>query len=485
MLKLTNVTDPDRQMTFELKRWYQPHERGDSEMENTSAFLKGLFHQALEGCNEVGKARLLGDIDTYLEDRNNRFGSKSLVAFVERLEEIKSRPEVAEQELPIEKTYRKELLSPAEVAPWEYGPIKEKSTLGKGTGGTSYLVKVPISESHSTAQVDRVVRVETNPVFYPVDSPAAMQPLMRKGDLAASRFKDEKNIIRPEEYHIAVKENQYSTNMTYWRVPAHELKGFVRDVDQKNADAYIGIYATVMPRAKGKILRDGAGDSPQSISGVTRQIAQGTYKAMTDLHQRGLAHNDLKRASLLHDKKTGGVTLIDTGMTEEFSKRKSQGAYMSPWVTKPEQRHGPETDYYSFACLLLTTTEPDFERVLARIHGHDTGEWKEEKIKREILKDQPPEQYLNSLIAEAKSHSETSDAAFRLEEKMNNYPKFREALMDSFIAGSSQRRSRRGKGSPGTAICNLQTRACFQNDLSQSKTAATRAKLRKVRASFS
>ncbi len=75
-----HTTDPNQRMTFELKSWYQRIERSASNMKETSAYLKGLFRQALEGCDEADKALLLGDLDTYLEGRSNRFGSKSLVA---------------------------------------------------------------------------------------------------------------------------------------------------------------------------------------------------------------------------------------------------------------------------------------------------------------------------------------------------------------------------------------------------------------------
>ncbi len=454
VLKLMHTTDQNRKMTFELKSWYQRIERRDSKMENTSAYLKGLFSQALEGCDEADKTLLLGDLDTYLESRKNQFGSKSLVAFVDKLEALKNRPEIIRRTPPAARTYGKALLTQAEAVPWKYGSMKKKSTLGKGGQGKAYLVKVPLSESHSTARVDRVVKVGKKIFYSPVtpdanDGRDAIQVMMRSDDFAASRLKNEKNIIRPEEYYIAVKESREATTMTSWRVPAHELKGFVRNVAQRNKNAQIGIYATVMPLAKGKTLVDGGGS--QSITGVTRQVAHGVYQAMTDLHKRGFAHNDLKLGNILYDEKTGGVTLIDTGLMHKDSKSRLEfkqstqhrgtPGYKSPQVAKREL-HGSETDYYSFACLLLTTTEPEFVPVLSRIYATEyvdlehVGEGKGERV--EILKNQPPASYPWIMIEEGKRDSKTRDAALRLEEKMNNYPNFRSAIVDSFIVSAGR-----------------------------------------------
>ncbi len=235
--------------------------------------------------------------------------------------------------------------------------------------------------------MERVVNVDAKTRFYPLksgpgDTLEAADAIMRRGSFAASRLKNEKNIIRPEEYYIAVKENETSRNLTYWRVPAHELKGFVNDMAAKRPDAYIGIYATVAPRPKGETVRDIAGlfPSSQSVTGVTRQVAHGAYQAMINLHKRGFAHNDLQRDNIVLDEKTGNVALRDTGLLQKYSRRKLEfrqstqhgGArgYMSPRVAQGEL-HGKETDYYSFACVLLTTTEPDFERVLSRIYAQE------------------------------------------------------------------------------------------------------------------
>ncbi len=57
-------------------------------------------------------------------------------------------------------------------------------------------------------------------------------------------------------------------------------------------------------------MRDvGDAYSPQEVTGVTRQVAQGVYRAMTDLHRRGVAHNDLKRDNIVYNEKTRSITL--------------------------------------------------------------------------------------------------------------------------------------------------------------------------------
>ncbi len=77
VVKLMHATDPGQRMTFELTKWYQFDERSASAMEETSAYLKGLFRQALQGCDEADKALLLGDLDTYLASRNNKSAPKA------------------------------------------------------------------------------------------------------------------------------------------------------------------------------------------------------------------------------------------------------------------------------------------------------------------------------------------------------------------------------------------------------------------------
>ncbi len=234
-----------------------------------------------------------------------------------------------------------------------------------------------------------------------------------------------------------------------WRVAARELKSFVRDMAQKHPEAYIGIYATVMPLAKGKPLPRIGG--PQTVAGGTRRVARGIYQALTGLHQRGFAYNDLKRDNIVYDEETGGVALIDTGAMHKYSTGRPKfqqsthirgaNGYMSPRVAQGEP-HGPETDYYSFACLLLTTTEPDFESALTRIFAQEYGgEWRGGRVAvRKILKDRRPEDYLRIMIDAGKNDHdpETREAALRLESKLNSHPDFKRAVEDSFIASSGQ-----------------------------------------------
>ncbi len=185
-----------------------------------------------------------------------------------------------------------------------------------------------------------------------------------------------------------------------------------------------------------------------------RQVARGIYQAMTDLHGRGFAHNDLKPDNILFAKKTGVITLIDSGIMQKYSQSNPDfqqaigvhGAtpFMSPRIAQRSD-HGPETDYYSFACLLLTTTEPEFESALTRIFAQEypalTDEKKEKGASpRAILKNISPALYARQMIretlADPKMDSEARDAALRLEQKLNNNPDFNKAVEDSFIASS-------------------------------------------------
>ncbi len=194
VLRLKGTTDPDRRMTFELKSWYQFLELRGSKMKNTAVYLRGLFSQALEGCDDNTKHVFLSDLNAYLQSQDNQFDSKSLVAFVERLETLKTRPEILRQTPPAERTYGKQLLSYAEAKPWEYGSMRNKSKLGAGGEGTVYSVKVPISESSPGTQMERLIKVNTEVNkeankeirYSPIMS---FQILMRKGDSQPSRLK--------------------------------------------------------------------------------------------------------------------------------------------------------------------------------------------------------------------------------------------------------------------------------------------------------
>ncbi len=264
------------------------------------------------------------------------------------------------------------------------------------------------------------------------------------------------NVLRAEKIlHHPPGEPEIRTS---WRVGAHELENFIQQKVQENPDVQIGVYATVTRHAKGKALSDVSGDGffsflsksqSQSVTGVTQQVARGTYEAMTSLHKSGLAHNDLKRDNIVYNEKTGGVTVTTSRLMHQYStsgdknearlklSNLSEGTpgYMSPRVAQGAQ-HGLETDYYSFACLLLTTTEPDFERVLSGIHAREyPGE--KRAVGENILKDKFPEDYLKVMIEQAKGNSQTREAGERLEEKLKKNPDFEKAVMDSFIASSS------------------------------------------------
>ncbi len=215
----------------------------------------------------------------------------------------------------------------------------------------------------------------------------------------------------------------------------------------------LGFYATVMSVAPGRNLADGGGffSSPQEVGGLTRQVAHGIYQTMTDLHQRGFAHNDLKRDNIVYDGKTGGVTLIDSGLMHKYSAKREElkqstlrrgtTGYMSPRVAQREP-HGPETDYYSFACLLLTTTEPDFEYVLSRIYAQEySGEEKAKgkSVESEaVLKDMSSGLYLGIMLEQGKRDPETREATERLEKKLRENPDFQQAVEDAFVISGNR-----------------------------------------------
>ncbi len=150
VLTLTDAGDSNSQI--KLTSWFQVFERRGSAMKATSDHLKNLFSQALEGGNENTKKTFLDDLDTDLEGRKNKFGTKSFEAFVNRLTALKSQPGVVPR-------HGTEVIQEAGFA-WQNGSMQNKSILSEDSERTSYLVKVPISESHSTPHLERVLTVE-------------------------------------------------------------------------------------------------------------------------------------------------------------------------------------------------------------------------------------------------------------------------------------------------------------------------------------
>ncbi len=100
----------------------------------------------------------------------------------------------------------------------------------------------------------------------------------------------------------------------------------------------------------------------------------------------------------MHDySRQGGESALHRGTPGYMSPRVAQGAL-----------HGLETDYYSFGCLLLTTTEPAFEHVLSRIYAQEypdegKGTGKGKGTGAAILKDRAADQYLTAMLQAGKN----------------------------------------------------------------------------------
>ncbi len=65
-------------------------------------------------------------------------------------------------------------------------------------------------------------------------------------------------------------------------------------------------------------------------------------------------------------------------------------------------------------------------------------EWKGTGKRPQILEGKQPRDYLQVILQAGKRDPETKAAALRLEEKIKKHPNFERAVVDSFIASSSQ-----------------------------------------------
>ncbi len=224
VVKLIRPGDPTQKMAFELKGLHQLYELTGPSTQDTSVFLKAIFRQALEGCNEKIKAQFLSDIDNYLQTHDNRFDSVALATFVDGVEGVQIRSGVGLESYAWSDPAVKVLKTEAEIEPWRNenndlfsGSIQYDKKLGSGGTADVHHVRVPLSKAGlpGVRYVDRALKVdsdETRIRYYRLRTPSgglnSKFPLMRKGDFAASRFKSEKGLVRPEYYYVNLKEGK-------------------------------------------------------------------------------------------------------------------------------------------------------------------------------------------------------------------------------------------------------------------------------------
>ncbi len=180
VVKLMHTTDPTQHMTFEVKSRHQFIELSGSDMKDTSGYLRVLFRQALEGCNEKIKTEFLSDIDSYLQEHDNRFGSETLLKFVTRLEDIQSKPRTVEERYTWPDPEMKLLEHNYEVKPWNFqdgdlttGEVVFGRKLGDGAFADVYTAEVPLTNPGDPfpRHLDRALKVIATDkcYFYPVN----------------------------------------------------------------------------------------------------------------------------------------------------------------------------------------------------------------------------------------------------------------------------------------------------------------------------
>ncbi len=104
----------------------------------------------------------------------------------------------------------------------------------------------------------------------------------------------------------------------------------------------------------------------------TKEIAEQTLAALTQLHRRKIVHGDLSPGNVIRTK-SGRIVLIDLGAAKYFYDRNMtfQAVFLKPDYAAPEQyqaaregkggREGPWTDFYALGVFLyqcLTGTKP-------------------------------------------------------------------------------------------------------------------------------
>ncbi len=239
------------------------------------------------------------------------------------------------------------------------------------------------------------------------------------------------------------------------RVSAEKMKSFIRESAEQYPDAYIGIYATLMPLADGEEVEKLIASRTAKkldVRGPLQRIAAGAYKALNKLHRHGFAHNDVKPENMFYNKDSHEVNFIDTGFARKHSRGSDKGGkseyvkttysagtpgFLSPRVTYGKA-HGPETDFHALACTLLVATERSIVGALNNIFDRETH--RNPLLRKRILLGQEPRDYLPIIIAEAKKSASpnTVAAAAALEQKLTENPDFEEALVNLFIVSSGR-----------------------------------------------
>ncbi len=182
-----------------------------------------------------------------------------------------------------------------------------------------------------------------------------------------------------------------------------------------------------MPLASGEEVLEMINKERLDVQGPIRQIAAGIYKTLNQLQEHGFAHNDVKPDNMFFNKESLEVSLVDTGFMQKHSKaeggkaeyvKSKQAAgtpgYMAPQIMQGLE-HGPETDFYAFACTMLVATESGISDVLTNIYDRekDKGE--------KIISGHNPRDYLQIIIDEAKNsrHLDIVAAGESLERRLN------------------------------------------------------------------
>ncbi len=149
-------------MAFERKSWYQFYARGSSSMKDTSDYLRGLFHKALEGCNPEMKAKFLLELDKYLFKHHDQFDTKTLVSFVARLRDLQSQPRAVEEPYAWPDADVKTLRNQGEAEPWKdpkgnlfTGKVVSKGKLGESESERFTASRCPLPIPASLFQISR------------------------------------------------------------------------------------------------------------------------------------------------------------------------------------------------------------------------------------------------------------------------------------------------------------------------------------------
>ncbi|HLB33829.1 MAG: hypothetical protein A3F67_08870 [Verrucomicrobia bacterium RIFCSPHIGHO2_12_FULL_41_10] len=340
--------------------------------EAASKYITSLLETAYPAVSNNKTSTTCDNLKKSFIPAGNTIGCLGLKKRLETLAIILQLPSPTEGKLPEKSVF---ILSSPTIDPTsaflKTCGIKRLNILGKGGFGTAYTV-----DCNGNTK-DFVYKKEAQPVLLRGKSlnPQVNCKFWRQGDIAAARLKDIRNMAQPQFFILLVKKSPNAPQDTeYHYVPADKVKEFGVDLMKQSPNAQVYLHSQIMTRASGEGLEkliDNKKINTDPTQSDFKNIVHGLYSFVASTNPRNFVHRDIKPQNLIYNKKTGNLTVIDTGLGEHLARRgkigRPKGAsnpktsfraagsvpYLSPRTFSDKKGYGSEVDCHSVAMTLL------------------------------------------------------------------------------------------------------------------------------------